>query len=351
VTDRTRLLAFGGLSVVVAAGVAVYLHMARLKVDANLQPGTIPTVRVPQASAVRSVRGGPHVVFRSVPNGAANGTLSFAPLPGPGDRRYSTSLVCDRLYFSERAGVCIMSERKYHKETLGYVVDDQLTVRRTFSAVGGPSRVRLSGDGRRAAYTVFTARDSYMAVGFSTRTYLLDLTSEEAPVDLETFEVTKDGEAFRSSDFNFWGVTFSADADRFYATLSTRGHLYLVAGNAATKRMEVVRDGIECPSLSPDGGRVAFKKRLNPKRWRPAVLDLASGEETVLPELRNVDDQLEWLDEAHVLYAIRTWTGKSVKSDIWQLAVDGSSPPALFLADAESPSVINRGPVLQNVQN
>jgi hypothetical protein len=324
-------------------GVGAYLYAARRHAPTVLEPGVIPVVRVAQAGALKSVRSGPHVAFRNLEAGTLDGTLSFVSLTDQNRRRYATDLVCDRLYFSDAAGVCLVSERRHHKVTLGYLLDEGLTVRSTFSTVGVPSRARVSSDGRRAAYTVFTARDSYMAAGFSTRTHVLELSSDGPRVDLETFTVTRDGAPFRSADFNFWGVTFGDASDQFYATLSSRGRAYLVRGDIATKQMTVVHDGIECPSISPDGSRVAFKKRINPARWRPAVLDLQTGGETVLDELRNVDDQLEWLDDEHVLYAVRTWTGKSVKSDIWMASVDGRTAPALFLADAESPSVLRRG--------
>ena len=60
--------------------------------------------------------------------------------------------------------------------------------------------------------------------------------------------------------------------------------------------MEVQQEGVECPSLSPDGTRIAFKTRsdsgVGPITWRIAVLDLATSEVTELAETRNVDDQV-----------------------------------------------------------
>ena len=41
-----------------------------------------------------------------------------------------------------------------------------------------------------------------------------------------------------------------------------------------------------------------------PGEWHIAVYDLASGEETVLADTRSVDDQVEWLDNSTVLYAL-----------------------------------------------
>ena len=41
----------------------------------------------------------------------------------------------------------------------------------------------------------------------------------------------------------------------------------------------------------------------DPTTWRFTVLDLATGTETPLAETRSVDDQLAWLDDAHLLYS------------------------------------------------
>ena len=96
---------------------------------------------------------------------------------------------------------------------------------------------------------------------FSTRTTLYDLAAGTSLGDLETFSVTKDGEEIHSVDFNFWGVTFARQAGRFYATLGTGGHAYLVEGDVATRSAKVLRDGVECPSRSPDGRRSPSRRR------------------------------------------------------------------------------------------
>ena len=76
--------------------------------------------------------------------------------------------------------------------------------------------------------------------------------------------------------------------------------IYLIEGSLITKEARTVRENVECPSLSPDNTRLAFKKRVSnapgPVVWRLYSLDLATGVETRLAETRNVDDQVEWLD-------------------------------------------------------
>ena len=46
----------------------------------------------------------------------------------------------------------------------------------------------------------------------------------------------------------------------FYATASSQGHIWLVQGSIAGRTLTVVRSGVECPSVSPDGTRIAYKK-------------------------------------------------------------------------------------------
>ena len=228
-----------------------------------------------------------------------------------------------------------------------YVLEDldhQPEVIRALDLPGLPSRARVSRDSRLAAYTVFVSGDSYVSAGFSTRTRLLDLTSGHEIGDLEGRMVTRDGERFQAVDFNFWGVTFAPDATRFFATLGSGGRVFLVAGEPASHALTVVAEGIECPSLSPDGTRIAFKHTRDgsaPRHWQPAILELSTNRMTVLPETRSVDDQLEWLDNDHVVYALRgPQRIQPRRADIWQLPADGHGGPTILFPDAESPAVV-----------
>ena len=108
---------------------------------------------------------------------------------------------------------------------------------------------------------------------------LLDVRRESVIGDLEQFTIVRDGRRFKAADFNFWGVTFAAsDSNTFYATLRTGTTHYLVRGNIAERRATVIADDVECPSLSPDERRIAFKRRVGPaaSSWRLYVLDLAT---------------------------------------------------------------------------
>ncbi len=157
-------------------------------------------------------------------------------------------------------------------------------------------------------------------------------------------EVWSDGARIQSADFNFWGVTFARDANRFYATLGTGGVAYLVEGNIAANRVTVIKEGIECPSLSPDNTRVAFKKRVpgpGLPKWRIAVLDLASLTASLVVEERYVDEQLVWLNDDQILYTQVSATATSrATTDVWVVAADGTGTPALLLKEAASPTPV-----------
>ena len=99
--------------------------------------------------------------------------------------------------------------------------------------------------------TVFVTGHSYADGTFSTHTTIVDGTSGDELADMESFAVYRDGERIQSPDFNFWGVTFARDSNKIYATLGTAGKTYLVEGNVRERRFDVLRDTVECPSLSP----------------------------------------------------------------------------------------------------
>ncbi|MFF4561850.1 TolB family protein [Streptomyces sp. NPDC001435] len=97
---------------------------------------------------------------------------------------------------------------------------------------------------------------------------------------------------------------------------------------------------MECPSLSPDGTRIAFKEAIgaDPARgWRLSVLELASMQVTPLAETRSIDDQAAWLDNATLAYTVRDSSGDP---DVWTVRADGSGAPHLLVPDSESPAAL-----------
>ena len=272
------------------------------------------------------------------------GVASVERLGAAGGERRATPLRCDRVDFAGERGVCLTTDRFYTTHSI-MIFDSAFESLHRLPLHGVPSRVRLAPDGRLAAVTVFVSGHSYLDEGFSTETSIVDTyTGERRIANLEELDVRRDGERFRALDFNFWGVTFAADSDRFYATLGTGGAVHLVEGRVSTGRLDVVLEGVECPSLSPDQTRIAFKRRIPLGMgygWRLQVLDLQSRTVTPLAETRSVDDQAEWLDDATVLYAIPDSSAPTpLVTDVWQVPADGGGAPELLLRGASSPAVL-----------
>jgi Tol biopolymer transport system component len=175
----------------------------------------------------------------------------------------------------------------------------------------------------------------------STATVLLDATTGASLGNLEEFQTWKDGKLFQAPQFNFWGVAFAQDSNRFYATLRNVDTTYLVEGNVAARKLTILQENVECPSLSPDGTRIAFKKRAPGlvHRWQLTVLDLATMKETELAEKDGIDDQVEWLDNEHILYQKADYDPPKWVS-VFVVPADGSGKPEIFMPNAISPVVV-----------
>jgi hypothetical protein len=282
----------------------------------------------------------PHVLIRHTGAGAAFGALAALPLDAPGGDRRLTDLTCQRLSFAGGRGLCLHLERGVFNTYTAVQLDKSLKAGRSIKLEGLPSRTRTAPDGRVGAVTVFVIGDDY-AADFSTRTTLIDLEGGEEIGELEQFSTWRNGERIRAVDFNFWGVTFASDGNTFYAALRTAGKTYLVRGELALRRLTVLRENVECPSLSPDNRLLAYKKRIGPSpdSWRLHVLDLQSNVERIVDaETRYIDDQVEWLDARHILYGVPRRTTST--SDVWVAPIDGSEPARVFISDAESPIVV-----------
>ncbi|MGV9308476.1 TolB family protein [Nonomuraea sp. NPDC003727] len=236
---------------------------------------------------------------------------------------------CERFATASGTGICLVTDVA---KTYAVVVDRTMRETRRLHIAGIPSRARVSSSGRMISWTVFVTGDSYNTSGFSTWTGILDNRTGYAVTNMEQIPLIKDGRRYHSADVNYWGVTFAPDDNRFYATVSTRGKTYLVQGDYGKWEARVLRANAECPSLSPDGGRLVFKKRMPGGAWRLHALDLATMAETPLAEQADVDDQAAWLDGATVMYA--------KGGDVWAVPADGTGAPRLLVADASSPSAV-----------
>ncbi|MGW0592536.1 hypothetical protein [Streptosporangium sp. NPDC002607] len=321
-----------GAILATAVLVAVAVGFALLSGAARPDTPATPFTASPTAPPGTGLPVGPGVLVRSTADGPEHGRLVVA---GRG-RRDVLALACVRAYAAGGTGVCLREEVDAPGSYETVLFDRRL--RQTWSSpfAGVPSRARVSASGRMVSWTVFVQGDSYNDAGaFSTRSGILDTRTGDVAGTLETFAVTRDGRPYEAADVNFWGVTFAADDNRFYATMSTGGRTYLVEGDFAARRVRTLRQNVECPSLSPDGTRLAFKKPQPDGTWRPAVLELATMSEIPLAETRAVDDQPAWLDDRTVMYGV---TRDARHSDVWAVPADGGGHAHLLVPDAESPA-------------
>ena len=301
--------------------------------------------------AVAAVSPGAHFLFRTTVLDHHYGLLEIAPAAAPNSVRAATSLHCARVAYAAGRGVCLTRQASGASSAEAIVFDDRFAPAGSVPLDGYPNRVQLSADGRYAGITDFVAGDAYDEAAFSTRTEIVDLRTDTKLFDLEQLHVTRNGVAFSATDFNFWGVTFARDDRHFYATLASGGATYLIEGDMATMQARVLRANVECPSLSPDGTRIAFKKRVPGAtiRWRLSVLDVATLQDHPLAETRNVDDQAYWLNDSTVAYGLaggaqataagglsELTAGGSVPTDMWEVPADGSGAPRLLIGGAWS---------------
>lgn len=275
---------------------------------------------------------GQHLIFQNVARDTDYAKVAVVPLDDPQGPRVATDLTCERVYQAAGHGLCLVPDGGLITRYWAILFDGDYRERARIELVGSPSRARVSADGRYGATTVFVFGHSYADVAFSTQTTIIDMASATTIGELEQFSVYRGDTEIFSSDFNFWGVTFGADSNVFYATLRTAGQTYLVKGDIAAREVRIIHDNVECPSLSPDGTKIAFKKRVGELgEWRFTVLDLKTMVETPLAETESVDDQLEWMGDRQLIY------GKA--GSLWIVSSDGTGSPTLFVPDALSPSI------------
>jgi hypothetical protein len=324
------------LALVAIAAVCVVAGVGYVTVAALTAGGTTTDAQprvVVDARGAQAVAPGSELLVRAVDydNPRLNGRLFTTGL-APGERpRASSEMSCERVHENAAGNGLCLAAKPHGFDYQAIVYGPGRRPLRRFSIPGVPDRARVSPDGRYAGFTAFLSGHTYSAGvrSFSTHTAIVDMRAGKPLFNLDQLDVTRDDEPFERADANFWGVAF-ADGDRFYATLGSGGHHYLLEARVSTRQARVIGEHMECPSPSPDGTRIAYKRRIGKQdRWRLHVLDLRSGRDHALAEPRSIDDQPEWLDDATIVY--------SDDRNVYAVPADGSGRPHRLVARASSP--------------
>ncbi|MFG2607822.1 TolB family protein [Streptomyces sp. NPDC048514] len=337
-TVRNRVVVLvAAVAVLAAVGLASVLHAsARADRRDHTRAGG---PRVTPGAVTLTGHG--RVVFRNMAWGPHRDELVSVPADDPSGPRTASGVKCLRFHAASGTGVCLQAVHGPVSDTYRAVVlDARLHTVDRYDVPGIPSRARVSPTGHFAAWTAFVGGDSYAGTDFSTRAAIVDTRSGELIPSLEAFRIVRDGHRYRAADANFWGVTFAADDRTFYATLATGGRTYLVRGDLRTRTVTTLHANVECPSLSPDGTRVAYKKRVAglpaDAPWQLYVLDLRTMRETPLAEPRSVDDQVLWRDTRTLVYALPGDYG----ADLYQVPADGTGRARRIASAAVSPAYL-----------
>ncbi|WCI08774.1 hypothetical protein PJ267_01290 [Arthrobacter sp. OVS8] len=222
------------------------------------------TVRVGSSAAVLDKAS---VLFRNTAPGQGYGTIGVVPLSDPAGERSLAAVACDRVYGTLQHIVCLKTNRGLVTNFEAVMLTPDWRQAGSWSLPGIPSRTRISPDGSLVATTVFVSGHSYGNGSFSTATSIASVQGGTVAGNLEDFALLVNGARVTAADRNIWGVTFApGQRDTFYATAASSGRIWLVKGSISARTLTAVHDGVECPSLSPDGTRIAYKKNTG-VRW------------------------------------------------------------------------------------
>jgi dipeptidyl aminopeptidase/acylaminoacyl peptidase len=279
----------------------------------------------------------PFVLFRTLTASDQHGRVAIVSLDHADASRTVTNLSCVRVHYAGGRGVCVVEELDGNvPQPVAYVFDKSMTRGRRIPLRGVPTRLRVAPNGLHAAVTTNAEEETPEGERLATDTVVVDLQSGEVIADLREFRIENDRLPPLSGPVDVGSVTFEGDSDRFYAFVATPKERYLAAGSLSARRMRTIRTGVACESLSPGGRRLVVKKPGDLGFWQLAVIDLGTWEERELAQgSRSVDDQVDWLDDQHVLFH----NADDNTTSLWLLPIDGVGGPQVLVKDAYSGSV------------
>lgn len=366
--NQRNIMIVAVLGMLLLAAGGLYLFWASGRVDGELAEreeraldavqqfeATQPTsTRVPQTPTAVPEPTGPaqpvaaagEVVFVNRVPGDDYGRLGIRHTDGTRtllDRR------CLRVHVNAGNGVCLSQDDALVPAytTTFFAADDpyQQELKSYSSAL--PSRARISPDGSLSTVTAFISGVSYADISGETTTIVtIDEIETRARLrGANQLEVLSDVEKYSNLNSKYWGLTF-ADNDEFYITGFFGETPEIMIGSLDTMTVTPLgRDG-SCPSLSPDGKTLVYKASREEGGFDLVAVDLATDTMWQLGETRSVDDQVEWLDNDTILYALHPEGGDTPvqpEFDIWVLDIAEGSEPELFLPNADSPAAIRQG--------
>ena len=279
----------------------------------------------------------PFVIFRTLDPPEAHGTVALLKLGPARAERQLTTLSCVRLHYAGGRGLCVAQETIAGEPGYAaYIFDRALTRGPRIELAGVVTRVRVAPDGRRGAVTTYFEEETPAGERLAIDTTVVDMRSGGLVADLRGFRIDADGFSVPAPPIDVGSLAFERDGDRFFASISTSAERYLVAGSIDQRRMTILRPAMASESLSPDGRHLLVKKPGPDGFWQLAVIDLHTWSERNLQHgRRSVDDQVEWLDNEHVIYHDTDDT----RTSLWMLPVDGINGPQVFVKDAYSGAV------------
>lgn len=253
---------------------------------------------------------------------------------------------CERLHVAAAIGLCLGpaangDDHAYRADVIS-LANAQLDVVRADSGVS-PSRARVSSDGGWASATMIRQQgddeDEYAELGsLQTIVTIVNLGAGNST------RINRFDHPPTNGPTTWWGVTFGPDNDQIWVTGADDDGPQIYTGSLAERTLTPTRIGASCPSISPDGKTLVVRMAEGGVEGATdlVAIDQQTGEQWRLNEDREVVDQVEWLDNDTILYALPAddFSAEMRTFDVWSLDLRADAEPELFLRYASSPSVI-----------